>query len=243
MLCCNVVAAGVQGRSEEFDVLAKSLKNDPLNLGRLRLLQTRLKREAVSQDRIYSCILNHDRVVKELFADFNRVATTADPAKVEGQLPTLNPDLLNRIKHESTSPLDQQILLALLSFNAHLLKTNFYNKQKASLSFRLDPRFLQDSDWPAVPFGLFFVTGSDFQGFHMRFSDIARGGIRMIHSSDRQAYNTNLETLFQENYGLAFTQNKKNKVRHTAERDTAVDDPVCPLLSLTFSHCCVLAYV
>ena len=53
--------------------------------------------------------------------------------------------------------------------------------------------------------------GSDFQGFHMRFSDIARGGIRMIFSSDRQAYNTNLETLFQENYGLAFTQNKKNK--------------------------------
>ena len=119
-------------RSEEFDVLAKSLKNDPLNLGRLRLLQTRLKREAVSQDRIYSCIANHPQVVKELFADFLRIATTSDPAKLEGKAPVLNPDILNRIKHESTAMLDQQILIALLSFNAHLLKTNFYNKQKVT---------------------------------------------------------------------------------------------------------------
>ena len=78
-------------------------------------------------------------------------------------------------------------------------------------SFRLDPRFLVDSDWPQVPFGLFFVMGSDFQGFHIRFKDIARGGIRVIRSGDRQAYNSNLETLFAENYGLAYTQNKKNK--------------------------------
>ena len=201
----------LKGRSEEFDVLAKALKNDPLNFGRLRLLQTRLKREAVSQERIYACLLNHPTVTAELFADFYRVATTADPKKVAGELPTLNADIVSKVKHEGTTMLDQQILLALLSFNAHLLKTNFYNASKASLSFRLDPRFLQDSDWPQVPFGLFFVMGSDFQGFHMRFSDVARGGIRIIRSGDRQAYNNNLETLFQENYGLAYTQNKKNK--------------------------------
>ena len=201
----------LKGRSEEFDVLAKALKNDPLNFGRLRLLQTRLKREAVSQERIYACLVNHPTVTAELFADFYRVATTADSKKVNGELPVLNSDLLSKIKHEGTTMLDQQILIALLSFNAHLLKTNFYNQRKASLSFRLDPRFLQDSDWPQVPFGLFFVMGSDFQGFHIRFSDVARGGIRIIRSGDRQAYNANLETLFQENYGLAYTQNKKNK--------------------------------
>ena len=201
----------LKGRSEEFDVLAKSLKNDPLNLGRLRLLQTRLKRDAVSQERIYACLANHPTVVAELFTDFEKVATTADPAKLAGQPPVLNAELLSRIKHEGTTVLDQQILTALLSFNAHLLKTNLYNKSKASLSFRLDPRFLTDTDWPTVPFGLFFVMGSDFQGFHIRFSDVARGGIRIIRSGDRQAYNANLETLFTENYNLAFTQNKKNK--------------------------------
>lgn len=194
-------------RSEEFDVLAKSLKNDPMNLGRLRLLQTRLKREAVSQERIYSSIVNHGGVVSEIFNDFTRQTTTQRSAAN----PTLPPEILSKIKNEATTVLDQQILTGLTSFNAHILKTNFYSKNKSALSFRLDPRFLADSDWPQVPFGLFFVMGSDFQGFHIRFKDIARGGIRIIRSGDRQAYNTNLETLFAENYGLAYTQNKKNK--------------------------------
>ena len=200
-------------RSEEFDVLSKSLKNDQMNLGRLRLLQTRLKREAVSQERILACIQNHSNVVFELFKDFHLQQTTVADPKSSGDafVPTLRKDLLAKIKNEATTVLDQQILTALLTFNAHLLKSNFYNKSKAALSFRLDPRFLADSDWPQVPFGVFFVMGSDFQGFHIRFADIARGGIRIIRSGDRQAYNSNLETLFAENYGLAYTQNKKNK--------------------------------
>jgi hypothetical protein len=48
-------------------------------------------------------------------------------------------------------------------------------------------------------------------GFHLRFDDISRGGIRIIKSRDTAAYNKNLSTLFAENYGLAYTQNKKNK--------------------------------
>lgn len=39
-------------RNEEFDVLATALKGDTLNLGRLNLLATRLRREAVSATRI-----------------------------------------------------------------------------------------------------------------------------------------------------------------------------------------------
>lgn len=199
-------------RSEEFDVLAKSLKNDQMNLGRLRLLQTRLKREAVSQERILACIQNHAGVVVDLFKDFDtRLGTDAANGSNSPFEPAMRKDLVARIKNEATTVLDQQILTALATFNAHLLKTNFYTKSKAAMSFRLDPRFLMDSDWPQVPFGVFFVMGSDFQGFHIRFQDIARGGIRIIRSGDRQAYNSNLETLFAENYGLAYTQNKKNK--------------------------------
>jgi len=194
-------------RSEEFDVLARSLKNDPLNLGRLRLLQTRLKREAVSQDRISSVVVEYPRLIRDLFADFQRnITTKRDMSNIQ-----LNPGLVTKIKSEATNPLDEQVLTALLTFNSYLLKTNFYKKGKSSLSFRIDPRFLADSDWPQIPYGLFFVMGSDFQGFHIRFADVARGGIRMIRSADRQSYGHNLETLFQENFGLAYTQNKKNK--------------------------------
>lgn len=196
-------------RSEEFDVLAQSLAGDPLNLGRLRLLQTRLKREAVSQERIYQCLLSHPSVANELFKDFHRCSTSLNPTP-GGPWP-LNTELATKIKNEAHTVLDQQILSAMLQFNRYLFKTNFYTKSKSALSFRLDPSFLADSDWPVVPYGLFFVMGAEFQGFHLRFRDIARGGIRIIRSADRQAYNSNLETLFAENYGLAYTQNKKNK--------------------------------
>jgi glutamate dehydrogenase len=198
-------------KSEEFDVLAKALKSDPLNFGRLRLLQQKLKREAVSHERIYACLINHPTVAVELFKHFYQVATNVDGLKIRGEVPTLPADIVTKIKNEATTLLDQQILLGMLSFNVHLLKTNVYNKSKASLAFRFDPRFLNDSDLPQTPYGVFFLMGSDFQGFHIRFRDVARGGIRIIRSGDRAAYTNNLETLFTENYGLAYTQNKKNK--------------------------------
>lgn len=34
-----------------------------------------------------------------------------------------------------------------------------------------------------MPFGIFLFIGSDFQGFHLRFRDISRGGVRLIKST------------------------------------------------------------
>lgn len=45
----------------------------------------------------------------------------------------------------------------------------------------------------------------------MRFADVARGGIRIIRSRNRENYSINQRTLFDENYGLAHTQHLKNK--------------------------------
>ncbi len=137
-------------RSEEFNQLSNQLANDPLNLGRLRLLQTRLKREAVSRERIFASILSHVPMIQELYEHFQKVATTA------GVTPQLraNAELSKRLGKEATSDVDAQILNAFLMFNQHTLKTNFYNKSKSSLSFRLDPKFLVDSDFAQLPYGM-----------------------------------------------------------------------------------------
>lgn len=55
------------------------------------------------------------------------------------------------------------------------------------------------------------MIGSEFRGFHVRFLDIARGGIRMIRSSRAQVYLNNVSSLFDECYSLASTQQRKNK--------------------------------
>jgi len=54
------------------------------------------------------------------------------------------------------------------------------------------------------------IIGQDFNGFHVRFRDISRGGIRMILST-KDNYEKNKTTQFKENYGLAYTQKLKNK--------------------------------
>lgn len=33
---------------------------------------------------------------------------------------------------------------------------------------------------------MFFVVGADFRGFHVRFRDVARGGIRIIRSRGKE---------------------------------------------------------
>ena len=79
--------------------------------------------------------------------------------------------------------MDKEIFNTFLKFNSAITKTNFYKDQKAAIGFRLDPnQFLKDFKLPEVPFGIFFLLGHDFQGFHIRFRDISRGGIRLIKS-------------------------------------------------------------
>jgi len=98
-----------------------------------------------------------------------------------------------------------------LTFNKHVQKTNFYQPTKVALSFRLDPAFLPAIEYPQNLHGMFLVVGSEFRGFHLRFRDVARGGIRIIRSRNTEAYSINLRSLFDENYALASTQQRKNK--------------------------------
>jgi len=196
----------INQRSEEYDALANVLKGDTINLGRLRLLSASLKREIVSVPRISEIQRSHGLLMKSIFADFEaRTSTKWDKP------PPTNAVLVKRINDVARTPIDSQIMNAMLMFNASVLKTNFYKRNKSSLSFRLDPSFLKDHDWPELLYGMIFVVGSDFHGFHIRFRDVARGGIRLIKSPSEGVYSKNLPTLFAENYGLAYTQNKKNK--------------------------------
>jgi len=194
----------INQRTDEYDVLSEHFKNDSLNLARLRTLNTTLKREAVSLERIYETVARHPDIAQELYQEFKISATTMGKRALPAAL-------VQRIKNLGNNNTDGNILSAMSILSTHLLKTNFYVRKKSAVSFRLDPSFVSLTEWPTQPYGLFFVVGAHFQGFHLRFQDIARGGVRMIKSVNANAYNNNLASLFKENFGLAFTQNKKNK--------------------------------
>ena len=105
-----------------------------------------------------------------------------------------------------------------LSFISHCLKTNFFIPEKHALAFRLDPAYLEDlneqftADLPTErPFRITFFLGRNGSGYHIGFSDIARGGWRTLITQGRDDYITSANTMFRENYVLAHTQHLKNK--------------------------------
>lgn len=94
-----------------------------------------------------------------------------------------------------------------------MLLTNFFLEEKKAVSFRLDPRFLQNNkeDFPIPAYGMFYIFHEDFFGFHIRFEDLARGGFRTVLSKEQKESHKVEPTILRECYQLAWTQQKKNK--------------------------------
>jgi glutamate dehydrogenase len=148
-----------------------------------------------------------------------------------------NPDLADRKKHyekalaEAVKELKEyntgqryldeirkEIFRTALSFVQRTLKTNFFVPEKHALAFRLDPAYLSDLG-PAYtetlpegkPFRITFFFGRYAVGYHIGFSDIARGGWRTVICRTNDEMITNSNTLFKEVFVLAHTQHLKNK--------------------------------
>ena len=61
------------------------------------------------------------------------------------------------------------------------------------------------------PYGVFFVAGRHFNGFHVRFSDIARGGLRVVLPPSPDIHVAESRRHFSECFRLAWAQQLKNK--------------------------------
>jgi glutamate dehydrogenase len=111
----------------------------------------------------------------------------------------------------------KNILKQGLYFIDYTLKTNFYREYKAAFSFRIDPKiithlpYVYEDKFPQIPFAIFYIKGLSFIGFHIRFKDLSRGGLRTIVTQRKEQYILEKNNVFSECYNLAFTQHKKNK--------------------------------
>jgi glutamate dehydrogenase len=193
---------------DEFNLLWKALEKDPVSQARLLQLKKRMRNDVLTEQRISDSIFENWQLVKELYKDFETHHKPATPAPTRPN--GINAGLEAKIK-KAVADIDYDVLRAFLVFNSSVVKTNFYIKNKTALSFRFDTGFLRGTDYPQLPYAILMFVGAEFRGFHVRFDDIARGGLRMIRSANKQAYLRNAETLFDENYNLAWTQEKKNK--------------------------------
>lgn len=113
----------------------------------------------------------------------------------------------------------KNVLLQGMNMVQHTLKTNFYRTIFTAICFRLDPKYLnhipfpfeRHKKFPEIPYGIFYMRGMHFFGFHIRFKDLSRGGLRTILPEQLEMAARERNTVFTECYNLAFTQHMKNK--------------------------------
>jgi glutamate dehydrogenase len=194
--------------SEEFQSIARALEGKPEMKGLLGKMKTKLVKDTYTPSRISETILKFPDLVLLAFRQFR---IWLSPESVPGDAEAISTEIRQRIASVVSWEVERRIMESFLTFNRVVLKTNFFKADKACLAFRLDSALLDPIDYPGRPFGVFYLIGKEFRGFHVRFEDVARGGIRLVKSRSEEVYDLNSDLIFDENYNLAATQQLKNK--------------------------------
>ena len=111
----------------------------------------------------------------------------------------------------------RQILAGLLTLWRHTRRTNCYLPDRFGLALRLDPGVIEGitgaplPDGEQLPHALFFFTGPDMRGFHVRYREMARGGVRLVRTTSPEQLEAEAGRLFGEAKNLALSQQYKNK--------------------------------
>jgi glutamate dehydrogenase len=204
--------------------LCRRFQNDNEGQSVLDDLYLKTMGELICEEKICEILIQHLEITKRAYVDFKDIARGR-------KAPFYNEALADEIRMSITDSTACVVLLdCLLKFNSQLRITNFYKvlsersgsqggKCKTTtvpmaMAFRFDGSFLETfnkSMYPEAPFAIYLVVGVGFSGFHCRFRDVSRGGIRIIRSRNEEVYRINASRLFDEAYNLALTQQKKNK--------------------------------
>lgn len=121
-----------------------------------------------------------------------------------------------------------ELLNTMVDAVAGTLRTNKYVRNRYALALRLDPKIMgYGTVGKESPFGIFFIYGRRFKGFHVRFRDIARGGLRVVYPNSKDTHSLESARQFNEAYNLAFAQQLKNKdIPEGGSKAVVLCDPI-----------------
>ncbi|KAH7477137.1 hypothetical protein PRIC1_001157 [Phytophthora ramorum] len=140
--------------------------------------------------------------------------------------------IVDEIKADIRRNVDQEDAILLLNNMADAvrgtLRTNKFVRERYALSLRMDPKVMgYGTVGKDTPFGVFFIYGRRFKGFHVRFRDIARGGLRMVYPGSTDAHAMESARQYNEAYNLAFAQQLKNKdIPEGGSKAVVLCDPI-----------------
>ena len=165
---------------------------------------------AFNPTRMDRLIRNNIEIASDI-ADVLRQRFNPDNPLSDNEYDSLRTSLLETIDNTVDLEDARTIFVKMLEAVQAVRRTNLFIEDRYALSMRIDASLLTTEDRAECPFGVFFVHGRDFNGFHVRFRDIARGGVRAIHPRSVEQFTREQERLYDEAYNLAFAQQLKNK--------------------------------
>lgn len=130
----------------------------------------------------------------------------------DDELAARSEELRAKIDRDVEDSSATELLSVMIDIVHHTLRTNIYLYDRYALGLRLDPRVLElEGDNRDVPYGVLFAHGRNFNGYHVRFRDIARGGMRLVTPANAELVALESARQYDECYGLAYAQQLKNK--------------------------------
>ncbi len=204
----------------DFDTIELANRHAQLSVDQAELilaLCTLAHQKLVQQDRLLFSIerivataersIETAAQVGELFRARFDPATRMPDAEFDRRAAALRSAIATRNDPEGTA----RILTALLDAVEATYRTNYFLEHRFGLSMRIDPSYQRSERRPETPYGTFFVFGRGYFGFHNRFKEIARGGLRVVKPSGAAQHSRERERVFDEVYGLSWAQQQKNK--------------------------------
>jgi len=185
-----------------------------------------------------SCNLRHACAIADLFiARFDPEAPLPD-ARYQAWLEAVRAGIESDLTEDAVA---NEVLHCMVSVLEATRRTNLFLENRYALSLRLAPYIfkpgymaksfdayshaaemdLLEKSVPGLeeastgkgelPFGVYYVHGRRFNGFHVRFRDIARGGMRLVTPQSVEQLAIESARHFDEAYQLASAQQLKNK--------------------------------
>lgn len=128
----------------------------------LSKIKRRLRTETFTADYILEIINLHPELIRSLYASFASIHLSTEPGYEDTIIPpTPSADVLSDaqlkdlITKNCSNEHEEMVMNAIRVFNNALLKTNFYTPTKVALSFRFNPSFLPELEYPQPLYGMY----------------------------------------------------------------------------------------
>lgn len=170
---------------------------------------------AYTAHNVVRSVLRNPDLAEGLLAYFEARFDPFD-AEHREKAPAMREEILAKIR-QVTNEVARNVLECIEVFITYTYRTNYYLAERFGLAFRMDTEVLDHIpgmgayDGEERPYGFYFFHGPHFLGFHVRYREMARGGVRLVPTRKQEIFEIESNRLFAEVTALAMSQQYKNK--------------------------------